>query len=271
MTCPPPYTGPRLARLEDFGAWKDVFLAAAGSLGDYYVVDGYVDTEAANSIGPAKMHQFHAAADAAFSDIPTDLSHKAYDAAVVLRKRQVRNHVRAAIERDVASKHETAVRRACQRLLAAVAPPLHHVFKEMTSPFAMWAKLDVASRRGLAELWRTFVPVLDRPRSVAEARAAIDVFLNALFSAPTRATRDSPMDEVAEVRAKLTMLLLTHATDARAMDLFQHDSWSVPEYEAALHALAAEAPPLALAGPPIVAVPTPEPWRGLDAIKFPPT
>ncbi|EQC42289.1 hypothetical protein SDRG_00028 [Saprolegnia diclina VS20] len=271
-----PFGGPRLEQLAQLPAWQPGFLAAASAANcaTYYLVNGYEDPGHANAIGPATMHMLMAAADSAIPDVDDDtLSDVRLQVAIARRARQVQRRVVEAIANEVETMHQRAVRHASQYLLAAIAPALHPNIHNASSPYHMWHQLCAASRHGLRELYalytRASTATIDAPASVNHVqRAIIDPFLEAALPPTTlpewpAATTAAVAAFAAEMRAKLAMVLLTHAAADAVPDAttFEHEHWDVAEYTRFLQMRVSvqHAPPLTLSPKDVAdAVDTPE-------------
>ncbi|KDO18117.1 hypothetical protein SPRG_16458 [Saprolegnia parasitica CBS 223.65] len=275
MVCASPFGGPRLEQLAQFPAWQPAFLAAASAANcaSYYLVEGYEDPDHANAIGPATMHMLMAAADSAVPDVDDHaLSDVGLQVAVARRARRVQRRVVEAIVNEVETMHQRAVRHASQFLLAALAPALHAVVRDASSPYHMWLQLCRASRHGLHELYALYTPAttatIDAPASVDNVqRAMIDPFLDAVLpptmrSEWTAATTAAVAEFAAETRAKLGMVLLTHAAADAVPDAttFEHENWNVAEFARFLAGRVARRPP-----PPLTHSPRDVPEAVTDA------
>ncbi|KDO29748.1 hypothetical protein SPRG_04865 [Saprolegnia parasitica CBS 223.65] len=216
------FTAPRLNRLDELSTWQPAFLAATdAAMTAYYLRPNYEDATIVDSIGPARLHVLQTTVNAAVPEVPDDLTPAQRDGAEIMRKRHLDAQLKDAIASECGAIRSQKVQLACEHLLSAIVPSLHHHVAPTTDPYRMWQRLTAAASSDVSALTVAYAKVTDtrfqakRPSYEAPGTffqrfdAVVDPFLEQLLTPPADV-------DVAAYRAALTAklkcVLLAHAT-----------------------------------------------------------
>ena len=220
------FPGPRLERLIDgLPTWQPAFLAAIdATMTAYYTRPIYQDATIVDTIGPARLHVLRTTVNAAVPDVPDDLTPAQREGAEIMRQRQLDALLKDAITSECGEIRSQKVQHACEYLLSAIVPSLHHHVAPTTDPYGMWQRLTAAASSDVGSLQRAYAKVTDmrfqakRPNYEAPGTffqrfdAVVDPFLEQLLTPPADVDAPAVATYRAALTTKLKCVLLTHAS-----------------------------------------------------------